>query len=424
MGSVAGKMQCWVAANRSGGGESAQVARCGLDPSLRPPILRLMPQLQDAVRCASVWCILLLPAGAGAQTRAASPAPDAVPVRVVRPPPAPVRALYVNAWAFGSPGRFADLVAMADSTEINALIIDVKDDTGHLTYPSAVRTAVAIGANGEIRSRRTAERLAILHERGIHAIARIVVAKDPLLAAAKPEWAVLHTDGGLWRDRLGFAWVDAFNDSVWVYAAQLAEEAVRLGFDEIQYDYVRFPDEPRSRLATAVYRGRRGAETQRQGVARNLALLAERTRALGVPFTIDIFGLTTSAEGDLGIGQSWDDLVAVADVVLPMVYPSHYARGTYGVDHPNAEPYRVVRRALEDGIRRLAALGSTTEIRPFLQAFTLGPPRYTPEHVREQIRAAEELGLMSWALWNPRSVYDPAIFRPAPGPQERNATGR
>lgn len=361
---------------------------------------------------------LLLPSPAWAQEPAESPGgPPAG--RVVRRAPTPVRALYVNAWAFGSPGRFADLVTLADSTEINALIIDVKDDTGHLTYASSVPTAVAIGANREIRARRAGERLAALHARGIHAIARIVVAKDPLLASARPGWAIRDTSGGLWRDRLGFAWVDAHNDSIWHYAADLAAEAVRMGFDEVQYDYVRFPDEPRSRLATAVYPARRAGESQREAVTRNLRLLAARTRALGVPFTIDIFGLTTSARDDLGIGQAWEDLVTVADVVLPMVYPSHYARGTFGIAHPNAEPYRVVRRSLEDGLRRSATLGARAEIRPFLQAFTLGSPRYTAEHVREQIRAAEELGLLSWALWNPRSVYDPASLRPAASPARR-----
>jgi len=328
------------------------------------------------------------------------------------PAPDTVRALYVNAWAFGSDRRFADLVRLADSTEVNALVIDVKDDTGYLTYPSRVATAIAIGANGEPRARDAAERLRLLAEKGIHAIARLVVAKDPLLARKKPEWAVRHTEGGLWTDRLGFAWVDAFNDSVWVYAAELAAEAVQLGFGEVQYDYVRFPDEPRARLASAVFAGRLGTESTRDGVTRNLRLLAERTRALGVPFTIDVFGMTTSAAGDMGIGQVWEDLVTTADVVLPMVYPSHYYGGFYEIERPNFEPYRVVRRALEDGLRRIRAVDGRAEIRPFLQAFTLGQPRYTPFHVREQIRAGEELGLPSWVLWNPRSVYDPAIFRP------------
>jgi hypothetical protein len=329
-------------------------------------------------------------------------------------PPAEIRAIYVNAWAFGGK-RFYDLVRLADQTEINALVIDVKDDTGYLTYRSGVATANEIGANSQQRVRNVEERLRVLQEHGIYPIARIVVAKDPLLASKKPEWSVQHVNGGLWRDRLDFAWVDAFNDSVWIYAAQLGAEAVRIGFAEVQYDYVRFPDEPESRLAQAVFPGRRDGETKRQGVARNLRLLRERTRKLGVPFTIDVFGLTTSAPTDMGIGQLWEDLVTSADVVLPMVYPSHYFRGYYSFQRPNQEPYLVVRRALQDALKRSKAVENAAEIRPYLHAFTLGPPRYTPAHVREQIRAAEELGIRSWVLWNPRSAYDRGIFRPAAG---------
>jgi hypothetical protein len=334
-----------------------------------------------------------------------APAPQAGPA-------VPVRGIYLNAWAFGT-RRFQQLIDLVDSTEVNAFVIDVKDDTGYLTYRSAVPTAMAIGANLELRAPDAAARVARLKARGIRAIARIVVAKDPLLAAKKPEWSIRSRDGGLWSDRKGTHWVDAFNDSVWVYAAELAAEAVRLGFEEIQYDYVRFPDESRTRMATAVYPGRRGTESSREGIARNLQLLAVRTRALKVPFTIDIFGLTTTAVDDMGIGQYWEDLVTAADVVLPMVYPSHYGRGVYGVAHPNGDPYTMVKRSLEDGIRRSRALSprKTAEIRPYLQAFTLGPPKYTARHVRDQIRAAADAGIEGWILWNPRSVYSRGYFR-------------
>jgi hypothetical protein len=325
----------------------------------------------------------------------------------------PVRGIYVNAWAFGTK-KFYQLVQLAETTEINAFVIDVKDDTGYLTYRSAVPTAIEIGANRQLRAADAKARVAFLRAKGIRPIARIVVAKDPLLAERKLAWSVRDSAGGLWTDRKHTHWVDAFNDSVWVYASQLAAEAVGIGFEEIQYDYVRFPDEPRRRLATALFTSRRGTETSRDGVVRNLSLLASRTRTLKVPFTIDVFGLTTTAEGDMGIGQYWEDLLTAADVVLPMVYPSHYQRGVYGVARPNAAPYTMVKRALADGLRRAKALAprKTAEIRPYLQAFTLGPPRYTAFHVREQVRAAAELGLDSWVLWNPRSVYDRAYFRP------------
>jgi len=327
------------------------------------------------------------------------------------PPPNNVRAIYLNAWVFGS-SRFYDLVRLADTTEINAFVIDVKDDTGYLTYTSDVPTAIEIGANRQRRAADAKHRLMVLREKGIYPIARIVVAKDPLLAKKRTSWSVRHKNGGLWHDRLDFAWVDAFNDSVWTYAADLGEEAVRIGFSEVQYDYVRFPDEPRSRMQYAVFPARREGETTRDGVVRNLRILGDRMRAQGVPFTIDVFGMTASTDVDLGVGQVWEDLVRAADVVLPMIYPSHYYHKFYGIARPNSEPYRVVHHALKDALEKNKTLGVTTEIRPYLQAFTLGKPRYTAHEVREQIRAAKELGITSWVLWNPRGVYAPSFFLP------------
>src|SRR2546429_6105271 len=153
----------------------------------------------------------------------------------------PIKALYVNAWAFGS-NKLEHLVRLADSTEINAFVVDVKDDTGCLLYPSEVKVAQEIGATRCVRTKDVRSRLDTLRAHDIYAIARIVVAKDPLLAERRPQWSVQNRDGsGVWRDRIGTAWVDAYNDSVWIYAAQLAQEAVKLGFNEGQFDYVRFP---------------------------------------------------------------------------------------------------------------------------------------------------------------------------------------
>src|SRR5258705_440756 len=177
----------------------------------------------------------------------------------------PIKALYVNAWAFGSP-KLAHLVRLADSTEINAFVVDVKDDTGCLLYPSEVQVAQQIGATKCVRTKDVQSRLETLRAHDIYAIARIVVAKDPLLAEHRPRWSVQNRDGsGLWRDRIGTAWVDAYNDSVWIYSAQLGQEAVRLGFNEVQFDYVRFPDKPKEAMAQAVFAARQKGETQRQG---------------------------------------------------------------------------------------------------------------------------------------------------------------
>src|SRR5436190_11487894 len=337
---------------------------------------------------------------------------------VLLPPTATIKGLYVNAWAFGSQ-KLWQLVRLADETEINAFVIDVKDDTGCLLYPSAVKTAEQIGANKCVRAKDAKARLDTLAAHGIYPIARIVVAKDPLLAERKAAWSVKdRTTGGLWRDRINIAWVDAFNDSVWIYSAQLAAEAVRLGFNEVQFDYVRFPDEPRERMATAIFPAHHAGQTQREAVREHVALLKDRLKPYGVPVTFDIFGLTASVTtGDLGIGQVWEDFVNVADVVLPMVYPSHYYRGAFGYAWPNGQPYHVVRSALIDALKRSEPLPGSAEIRPFLQAFTLGRrlPRYTPFEIREQIRAAEDLGITSWVLWNPRSVYQRGSLRPKNG---------
>ena len=176
----------------------------------------------------------------------------------------PIKALYVNAWAFGS-SKLAQLVRLADSTEINAFVVDIKDDTGCLLYPSEVKVAQEIGATKCVRTKDVGSRLDTLRAHDIYAIARIVVAKDPLLAEHRTHWSVQNRDGsGLWRDRIGIAWVDAYNDSVWIYAAQLGQEAVRLGFNEVQFDYVRFPDEPKEAMAEAVFAARKPHEIREQ----------------------------------------------------------------------------------------------------------------------------------------------------------------
>src|SRR5437867_4131764 len=249
-----------------------------------------------------------------------------------------VKGLYVNAWAFGS-HKLWQLVRLADETEINAFVVDVKDDTGCLLYPSAVPTAEQIGANACVRAKDAKARLDTLAAHRIYTIAR---------------------------------------------------------------------------MGTAIFPAHHG-ETQRAAVRAHITLLRNRLRPLGVPVTFDIFGLTASATtGDLGIGQVWEDFINIADVVLPMVYTSHYYRGAFGLAWPNGEPYRVVRFALRDALERSRLHPAAAEIRPFLQAFTLGRrrPRYTASEIRDQIRAAEDLGITSWVLWNPRSVYQRDALRP------------
>ncbi len=345
--------------------------------------------------------------------------PEPAALRLPPPPPgetpAVVRGIYLNAWVFGSP-QFYDLVALADTTEINAFVIDVKDDRGYVTYPSSVPTAISVGANSQVRVRNVRNRLAIMREHGIYPIARIVVAKDPMLAEGKPDWAIRDSRGGLWRDALSLKWVDPNQDSVWIYAADIAAEAVTLGFRELQFDYIRFPDESAEQMQYAIFPAHETGVSMRQVIYRQLSYLRSRAEHLGVPFTVDVFGLTTSATGDMGIGQNWTDLVRLADVVLPMIYPSHYPRNAYGIAFPNAEPYRTVRAALTAGLRRIEQLQASARIRPYLQSFSIRGVVYRAAELREQIRAVEDVGLTDWVFWNASARYPAAAFRPTASP--------
>jgi hypothetical protein len=348
----------------------------------------------------------------------AKPAPHAVADNAVATdsvdhPPAPlvktpdvVRGLYVNRWA-ATGTKVWQLIRLAKTTEANALVIDVKDDRGLVLYRSRVPIAHEIGADtvGPLTGARIRALLDTMRVHGIYPIARIVVAKDPLLATRRPDWAIrLRADPSKpWHDRQGRPWLDANQRGVWQYAADLAREAVSLGFSEVQFDYVRFPDDKRL-VAEATFplaNGRKRAEVIRDQLAFTRAALAP----LHVPVTADVFGLTASDTTDMGIGQRWEMFADQVDVVLPMSYPSHYAKGTYDLAEPNAHPYAVIDHTLKDAKRRSAKLTGAASIRPWYQDFTLGPPHYGAAQVRAQIQAGYDNGIMSWLLWNPGSRY-------------------
>jgi len=247
---------------------------------------------------------------------------------------------------------------------------------------------------------------------GIYPIARIVVAKDPLLAERKVEWAIRRKDDPSkpWLDKNGKPWLDPHHREVWQYAVDLAKEAVDLGFSEVQFDYVRFPDEKRlAREATfPLAQGRVRAQVIRD----QLGFARAALQGTGVPMTIDVFGLTATDTTDMGIGQRWELFVDRADVVLPMAYPSHYAAGTYRLRNPNAHPYEVIDHTLRDAKRRSAGIPGAARVVPWYQDFTLGRPHYYAEHVRAQIRAGYDNGVMDWMLWNPGSRYTLGALRP------------
>ena len=319
--------------------------------------------------------------------------------------PSPLRGLYVNRWAaLGT--RMPQLIGIARRTEINALVIDVKDDRGFVLYRSSVPLAREIGAdtNHTMSAARVRALLDSLYADSIYPIARIVVAKDPLLAQAKLAWAIKKkTDLTPWLDKNGNPWLDPHHREVWKYAADLAREAYELGFSEVQFDYVRFPDEKRLIRETTypLAAGRPRAQVIRE----QLGFLRSTLKPFGLPVTADVFGLTATDTTDMGIGQRWEMFVDQVDVVLPMVYPSHFARGTYKIANPNAHPYETLDHAFKDMIRRSAPIAGAAPVIPWYQDFTLGRPHYHAEQVRAQMKAGYDNGFQSWILWNPRSVY-------------------
>ncbi len=328
------------------------------------------------------------------------------------PKPDAVRGIYLNAWAAGSSRRRAQLLKLAAESEINTFVIDVKE-AGEVSYRSGVALARAIGADRSYipNPRRL---LSELRAAGIYPIARIVIFKDPILALHRPDWAIQGADGTLWRDNRDEFWVDPYNREVWDYNIALAREAVLLGFSEVQWDYVRFPDVPARFMRSAVFPARAG-RSRAQAIREFLRYSREALADLGVPITADVFGLTVSVQDDLGIGQNWEQMADVTDALLPMVYPSHFAKGSYGIPVPNADPYQTVRTALEYAVRRSATLDGAATIRPWLQDFSLGWPSYGPAEVRAQIQATYDAGLTEWILWNPGSRYTAAALAPRDG---------
>ena len=328
--------------------------------------------------------------------------------------PETVRGLYVNSWSAGSRRRLAALIALADSTEINSFVIDIKDASGYVSHPSEVQLARDIGATGEIRIPSLSYLLGKLEEAGIYPIARIVIVKDPLLAAARPDLAVQDTAGGVWVDGKGIVWMNPYQREIWDYHVALAREVASWGFPEIQWDYVRFPDAPASEIGRTHFPGENG-QPKAEAIRDFLAYSRDGLADMGVRVTADVFGVTTSATRDVGIGQVWESFIDVVDVALPMVYPSHYWKGSFGIDTPNAYPYEIVRSALEEALKRSAEMPGAGATRPWLQDFTLGKPRYGAAEVRAQIQATYDVGIDEWILWNPGSRYTAEALEPLNG---------
>lgn len=307
------------------------------------------------------------------------------------------RAVHITGSAAGS--RLDEFIEMAMTTELNSLMIDLKDETGRIWYDTSDATANEVGANfASFDLRQVVNRA---HQHGLYVIGRIVLFNDPIAAQRKPSMAIWDnaTNGPL--NARGQYFLDPTNEEARQYGLDLAVEACSLGLDEVQFDYVRFPDIPTD---TAVFQEEATQEVRIRTINRFLTEAVGLLHPMGCAVAADVFGYLTTELGDGGIGQRWEDVARIVDVVSPMVYPSHYDAGWYGFASPNDNPGPMVRNALADGMQRLS---HPVVVRPWLQDFG-----YTPSQVREQITVADEFGL-GWMLWNAASNVTTGALRPA-----------
>ena len=321
-----------------------------------------------------------------------------------------IKAIYANLGVLSDPERWNRLIEIADTTEVNAIVIDVKQDT--IYYDTQVPFFQDI--DGMITPLfDPQELLAELDAHGIYSIARMVVFKDPLVAAGRPDLAVRDdVTGDLWYDMNETPWVNAFNQELWEANADLGAELAQLGFDEVQYDYIRFPSD--GDLRTADFGNDYSEENRRAAITGAVALGSQKVRAAGGVFAIDLFPIIALLGDDQGIGQTLQDLTPLADYVSLMIYPSHFEEGNIPVDgHPNDFPAETVKYTLEQS--QQWAPGTMKKMRPWLQDFTYpleGYSEYGPAEVRAQIDAAEAMGVSGWLLWNAAGEFQVSALAP------------
>ncbi len=345
-------------------------------------------------------------------------------------PKVKARALYLTGHSVGLTSRYEKILKMVDETELNALVIDVKDDHGRITYGSDIEFVNEIGSEyGPPPIRDLKETINDLHEKGIYTIARLVIYKDPYLAEKRHDLAIQRSDGGgVWRDNRGVAWVNPYQREVWDYNVAVAKEVALAGFREIQYDYIRFPENAKHIENHVYYPGHNDIEKDeiiRDFIEYARAELTEYNVHIGA----DVFGVIATSWGDSDqIGQTWEKISPIIEYICPMIYPSHYGPGYFGYSVPDANPEGTIRKALEDSIKRNAGLENPAAIRPWLQSFTAtwirGHIPYGAREVRQQIDVARELGIEEYMLWNAGNVYPAGALYTAAEADRRIAESR
>ena len=337
----------------------------------------------------------------GGRVKAATTTEKKKPEPVSRTPlPAEVRGVHVTMALASLPGKLDHYLSIPGLT---ALELDVKDENGEVGFlmpaPSLARK---VGASKPYYKASVVAEKA--REAGVYLIGRVVVFEDPMLAAERPDLAIRTSGGGVWENNAGLGWVNPYDERVWDYVLSIAKAAARAGFDEIQFDYVRFPSD--GPIESAVFPGKT-AEPPGWTIARFVQYASKQLKPLGVRVSVDLFGL--SATHDLGIGQVPGRLAKYVDAVYPMVYPSHYNPGEFNLPDPSAVPGRTVSHSLRDF--RNALVGRKAMLIPWLEDFSLTSDRRPPEEVQAQIDAARRHNAKGFLLWNPSGVYTEELLK-------------
>jgi len=327
--------------------------------------------------------------GSTATAAAAKPKPQA------RPYPDEIRGVHVTMALASVPGKLDDYLRLAKHG-LNTVELDIKDENGEVAFRSPkVPLARQVGAAHDYYDPFEVARKA--HAAGVYLIGRIVCFEDPVLTSNAPKYAIRTTSGGVWTTAAGLGWANPYDHRVWAYEVALGKAAAKAGFDEIQFDYVRFPTD--GDLSAAVFPGK--TNQSKTAVITDFAKYAgSQLKPLGVHVGADVFGL--SATRNMGIGQRPKQLGQYLDTIYPMVYPSHFGPGEYDLPDPNAQPGRTVGLALRDFDTQVTGLG--TRLVPWLQDFSLGRT-YTLADVQDQIEAARDAGAEGYLLWNAAGLY-------------------
>lgn len=346
--------------------------------------------------------------------------------------PKPLRAIYMSQCVVGTPSFRDSLVTLIDETELNAVVIDVKDYTGKIGF-STDNPVLQGSISDQCGARDMRDFIQHLHEKGIYAIARITVFQDPYYTEIRPDLAVKRaSDGSTWKDYKGLSFVDVGAQEFWDYIVEISKETYAVGFDELNYDYIRFPSDGPMK---DIYYSHSQDIAKADQLERFFAYLHEKMKDPDAFFdgrvpviSADVFGMTTTNTDDLNIGQVLERTLPYFDYVAPMVYPSHYPKGFNNWSNPNHYPYEVVKFSMSRAAARAIAttttvnsfahtpLSTTTPIvykkpvyeanklRPWLQDFDYGGT-YDVAEVRAQMKATYDSGLDSWMLWAPSNRY-------------------